>query len=255
MNSNRRDFLQASLATGLGLGAVSLTQTAQGAEHSAGLIKAGDVVLFQGDSITDTGRSRETADTPNVKSTLGKGYAWLAGSQLLVDFPENSLKIYNRGISGNKVHQLADRWDVDALNLKPNVVSILIGVNDIWHGINGKYEGTIETYEKDYRALLKRTREALPDVKLVICEPFVLRSGSVAENLEKWFPLFDKYRAVAKAVSDEFKAVFVPFQSAFDRAVAYAPPENWAGDGVHPSSDGASLMAHEWLKAVHHAKA
>ncbi len=250
MNTNRRHFLQTSLAAGTGLAALSLPQTGIAAEKRHGLIREGITILFQGDSITDTGRSRQTADTPNVKSTLGKGYAWLAGSQLLVDFPKDTIKVYNRGISGNKVHQLAARWDVDCLDLKPDVLSILIGVNDIWHRLNGKYEGTVETYENDYRALLKRTKEALPEVKLVICEPFVLRCGAVNDS---WFPEFDKFRAAAKKLSEEFKTVFVPFQSAFDRAIEYAPPENWAADGVHPTSDGASLMAHEWIKAVAHA--
>jgi lysophospholipase L1-like esterase len=247
MSESRREFLRASLAAGVGLGAVSLGQSVQAAQAGAGLFKPGSVILFQGDSITDTRRSRMTADTPNLKSTLGNGYAWLAGSQILVDHAGADLKVFNRGISGNKVYQLSERWDVDCLALKPDVVSILIGVNDIWHKLNGKYDGTVEIYENDYRALLARTKQALPDVKLVVCEPFVLKCGAVNES---WFPAFDGYRAAAKKLADEFKAVFVPFQAAFDQAVAYAEPAVWAGDGVHPTGDGAALMAHEWLKAV-----
>jgi lysophospholipase L1-like esterase len=128
-------------------------------------------------------------------------------------------------------------------------LSILIGVNDIWHKLNGKYDGTVEVYERDYRALLERTRQALPNIKLVICEPFVLRCGAVNDT---WFPLFDEYRAAARRVADSFQATFVPFQSMFDEAVQLAPPNHWAGDGVHPSAFGASLMAHNWLKAVVH---
>ena len=145
----------------------------------------------------------------------------------------------------SKVYQLAERWDADCLTLKPNVLSILIGVNDIWHKLNGNYEGTLEKYEHDYRALLERTRKALPKVKLVICEPFVLRCGAVSE---KWFPEFDTYRAAAKKVANSFHATFVPFQTMFDEAVKYASPEHWAKDGVHPTVEGASLMAHEWLR-------
>ena len=102
-------------------------------------------------------------------------------------------------------------------------------------------------YESDYRKLLKRTIKSLPNVKLVICEPFVLRCGAVTD---KWFPEFDKFRAVAKNISTEFNAHFVPFQSMFDKATAIAPPEHWAKDGVHPSSNGSALMAHFWLKSV-----
>lgn len=247
---NRRDFLTGSLAIGASSLAGALAQQAEAALPAHSPIAPGSVILFQGDSITDAGRSRETAAEPNIMSTLGKGYAWMAGSHLLVDYPDAGLKVFNRGISGHKVYQLAERWDADCLDLKPNILSILIGVNDIWHKLNGKYDGTVETYEKDYRALLQRTKTALPDVKLVICEPFVLKCGAVNDS---WFPEFDAFRAAAKKVAAEFQAVFVPFQGAFDRAVAYAPPEHWAADGVHPSPYGAALMAHEWILAVGHA--
>ncbi|MDB6109434.1 MAG: Lipolytic protein family [Pedosphaera sp.] len=245
---NRRKFLTIS---GAALGAAGLAglspASANAAETGRKLVGKNDVVLFQGDSITDAGRSREKAGTLNDQAAMGSGYAWLAGAELLVDRPKDGLKVFNRGISGNKVFQLADRWQADCLDLKPNVLSILIGVNDIWHKLDGKYQGTVETYERDYRALLERTRKALPKVKLVICEPFVLRCGAIND---KWFPEFDEYRAAAKRVAGTFRATFVPFQTMFDEAVKYAPAEHWANDGVHPSAAGASLMAHEWLRAV-----
>jgi lysophospholipase L1-like esterase len=183
----------------------------------------------------------------NKQPGLGTGYAWLAAAELLIDRQDDALTFYNRGVSGNKVYQLAERWKEDCLELKPNVLSILIGVNDLWHKLNGKYEGTLEIYERDYKELFERTRKALPRVKLVICEPFVLRCGAVDE---KWFPEFDAYRATAKKVAKHFRATFVPFQAMFDEAVKYAPPEHWAKDGVHPTPAGAALMAHLWIEAV-----
>ena len=183
----------------------------------------------------------------NNHKALGRGYSWFAAANLLTEFPDHDLKIFNPGISAHKVHQLAARWERDCLNLKPDVLSVLIGGNDIRHRLNGNYDGTVATYESDYRKLLKRTIKVLPDVKLVICEPFVLRCGAVTD---KWFPEFDKLRAAAKKISNEFKAHFVPFQSMFEQATAIAPPEHWAKDGVHPSSNGAALMAHFWLKSV-----
>jgi lysophospholipase L1-like esterase len=215
------------------------------------LIGANAVVLFQGDSITDAGRDRSREQNANDARALGNGYALLAASQLLIEHGAG-LKIYNRGISGNKVFQLAERWDADCISRTPDVVSILIGVNDIWHKLNGQYDGTVEVYERDYRALLERTRQALPRVKLVICEPFVLRCGAVND---KWFPDFDGYRAAAKRVAGDFKAVFIPFQSMFDEAAQKAPPAHWAADGVHPTMAGAQLMAQAWLRAVSHAGA
>ena len=120
-------------------------------------------------------------------------------------------------------------------------------MNDIWHGLNGRYDGTVKTYEDNYRKLIQRTKKHLPKVKLVICEPFVLKCGAVNE---KWFPEFDGYRAASKKIANENHALFVPFQSMFDEAVKYAEAKHWAGDGVHPSPHGASLMAHFWLQSV-----
>jgi lysophospholipase L1-like esterase len=210
------------------------------------LIEAGQTILFQGDSITDSSRSKEKQDA-NSPLALGKGYAWLAAAQVLVDRPEEGLKFFNRGISGNKVYQLAERWQADCLDLKPDVLSILIGVNDLWHKLKHNYTGNLEKYESDYRALVGRTKEALPAVRLVICEPFVLKFGNVDDA---WFPEFDGYRAAAKKIADEAGAPFVPFQSMFDSAAKIAPPERWLVDGVHPTPDGAALMAHWWLKVV-----
>src|ERR1700749_1882086 len=93
-----------------------------------------DVILFQGDSITDWGRDRSKS-TPNNTSALGSGYVIFTSGQLLLEHPEKNLQIYNKGIAGNKVYQLAERWDADCLALKPNVLSIHIGVNDYWHTI------------------------------------------------------------------------------------------------------------------------
>lgn len=248
----RRQFLQSLAAVGAaGMAGTSAAVTQADDEHAHlhSLIAPGDIVLFQGDSITDAGRSRETAGTPNVQSTLGGGYAWMAAAGLLTNPHLEGLQVYNRGISGNKVFQLAERWQEDCLDLQPNVLSILIGVNDIWHALNGNYDGTRETYENDYRALLTRTLEALPEVKLVICEPFVLKAGAVNDS---WFPEFDGYRETARSLAEEFRAVFVPFQTMFDAAVAYAAPDHWAGDGVHPSAFGAALMAQHWLMATGH---
>ena len=225
---------------------VSSLAQKNGQANAPSPLAQGDVILFQGDSITDAGRNKSNPQANNQKF-FGKGYAWMAASNLLVEKSDLKLTLHNRGISGNKVHQLADRWDRDCLNLKPDLISILIGVNDIWHGLNGRYDGTVKTYEEDFHKLLERTRKALPSVRLVICEPFVLKCGVVNDS---WFPEFDKYRAAAKKMATKHEATFVPFQSMFDEAIQYAEPQHWAGDGVHPSSHGAALMAHYWTQTV-----
>jgi lysophospholipase L1-like esterase len=251
-NLNRRGFLKASglTAGSAGLAALTGVSESRAAEvwpPAHPLIWDGDTVLFQGDSITDMGRNHQKGATPNDQAGIGTGYAWLAAAELLVDRPKAGLKIFNRGISGNKVFQLAERWQADCLDLKPDVLSILIGVNDFWHTLNGQYNGTVAVYERDFNALLQRTRKALRGTKFIICEPFVLRCGSVNE---KWFPEFDHYRAAARRVADARGAIFIPFQAMFDEAVKYAAPSHWSADGVHPTAAGASLMAHAWLNHV-----
>lgn len=241
----RRAFVRTAMAAGGALAfAGGMPRQTRAAEVSRP--KPGTVVLFQGDSITDAGRDRKSGD-PNSSSGLGRGYPCLLGGALLADYPEAQLSVYNRGISGNKVSDLAARWQEDTIALKPGILSILIGVNDIWHKLAGRYNGTVEDYENGYRALLKQTRTELPDTRVIVCEPFVLRCGAVNES---WFPEFDQRRAVAKKLAGEFGLTFVPFQWMFDEAVKCAKPEYWAADGVHPTLAGHSLMAATWREVV-----
>lgn len=205
------------------------------------------VILYQGDSITDSGRNKEDTGF-NTARNLGSGYPLLAGAAILNKYEALNLKIYNKGISGNKVFQLAERWDKDCLELKPDVVSILIGVNDIWHKLNGTYNGTAEIYRNDYVALLERTIKALPNVKLIICEPFAVKGVKAVDD--KWYPEFFDYQKAAKDIARQFRATFIPFQSVFDEAQKRAPGSYWTGDGVHPSLAGAQLMAKAWMKAL-----
>lgn len=208
-------------------------------------LKTNDIVLFQGDSITDARRNK-TESGANNPDALGSGYVFLASANLMGSQPEKDLKIYNRGISGNKVYQLAERWERDTLAIQPDVLSILIGVNDFWHMMNGAYKGTLDTYRNDYRSLLQLTKEKLPNVQLIIGEPFALNGTSVKPN---WFPLFHDYRKVAKEIAEEFKAVFIPYQQIFDKALELAPVSYWVPDGVHPSLAGAQLMANAVTQA------
>jgi lysophospholipase L1-like esterase len=205
-----------------------------------------DIVLFQGDSITDAGRDRN-AKTPNTSQMMGSGYVIQAAAELLFKHADKNLKIYNKGISGNKVNQLAERWNADCIELKPSVLSILIGVNDFWH-IKGGYKGTVKVYEDDYRALLQRTVEALPNVKLIIGEPFAVPGIKAVDD--SWYPEFDSYRAVAKKLADEFNAAFIPYQAAFDEAQKHAPGAYWTYDGVHTSLAGTYLMANTWMQVL-----
>jgi lysophospholipase L1-like esterase len=248
-NNSRRSFLKKA-AFGM-LAAVSIPEIVI-ASMGKGEIKKvtlqkDQTILFQGDSITDAGRNREDMSFNNARA-LGSGYTMLAAADLLEEYASLNLKIYNKGISGNKVYQLADRWDADCLDLKPDVLSILIGVNDIWHKLNGTYNGTIEIYRNDYIALIERTLKALPKVKLIICEPFAVPGVKAVDD--KWYPEFYEYQKAAREVADKFGASFVPYQRVYDKAITKSPGAYWTGDGVHPTLAGAQLMAEAWTEVI-----
>ena len=247
--NNRRNFVRnAALGTMAALASPGIIATAFAAEKGKRVtLEENDVVLFQGDSITDWGRDKNKS-APNDFGALGSGYVLLTASVLLRDHAAKNLQIYNNGISGNKVFQLADRWDTDALALKPNVLSIMIGVNDYWHTVTSGYKGTIDTYKGDYRKLLDRTKKALPNIKLILAEPFALKDVKAVDA--SWYPAFDTYRQAAHDIAGEYGAAFVPYQTVMDEALKLAPAKYWSLDGVHPSPAGASLMAKAWLEAV-----
>ncbi|MEM9015874.1 MAG: SGNH/GDSL hydrolase family protein [Verrucomicrobiota bacterium] len=240
--TDRRNFLATGLAA-----ATAATSASTLSAGEAVKIQGGEVILFQGDSITDARRDKKTQEANHAQS-LGYGYPAHISGGLLFEHAGAGLTIHNRGISGNKVPDLEARWQVDCIDLKPNLLSILIGVNDIWHKLNGRYDGTPEVYRDGFTNLVASTKEALPGLALVICEPFVLRCGAVTDD---WFPEFETRRSYAESVAKEAGAIWVPFQKAFDEAVAAGtPPEYWAGDGVHPSVAGHALMAATWRKSV-----
>lgn len=248
--SRRSFFLNAGIGTAAFAGLPLLVNSCSGKDPVARIsdyFSTGDVLLFQGDSITDAGRDREN-ELPNNGRSFGGGYAFLAASWLLEALAQKDLTIYNRGISGNKVYQLNERWEEDCLSLKPDVLSILIGVNDYWHMRNGNYDGTSEVYENDYRALLNRTREHFPDIKLIICQPFILTDTEAVD--ESWVEPFRPFQEIAQKICQEFGAVWVPFQEAFSNSIESAHPAYWTHDGVHPSMAGAQLMAKTWLEAL-----
>lgn len=239
---NRREFIVTAAAV------AGAAQRPIGAitDPPQGPAKKGRVVVFQGDSITDTGRNRDSHD-PNSAGALGNGYPLLVASAVLAARAAEGLQFYNRGISGNKVPDLQQRWTSDTLDLKPDVLSILIGVNDIWHKLGGRYNGTVQDYEQQYTTLLADTRRALPQVRLIVLEPFVLRTGAVDA---RWFPEFDERRAAAARVARGSHAAFVPLQKVFDQHVRTAPPEYWAADGVHPTPAGHAVIAEQWRHAA-----
>src|SRR5438445_604090 len=177
----------------------------------------------------------------------GGGSGTVAAAALAAH-PDGALRFYNRGVSGDKVPDLTSRWATDTLPLEPDVLSILVGVNDFWHKLSKGYTGTVQQYEDQYVALLEQTRRALPRVRVLVLEPFVLRCGAVDEH---WFPEFDERRAAARRVAQRAGASFVPLQAVFDDLSRRATPQYWAADGVHPTPAGHALLAEQWRRPGH----
>jgi len=212
-------------------------------------IKAGNnmVILFQGDSITDGNRGRN-ADLNHI---MGHGYAFSIAGRLGADFPEKKMIFYNRGISGNKVNDLAKRWQTDTLDLKPDVLSILVGINDAASVVFQREPViSVEKYEELYQSLLDQTLLKFPNVLFVLCEPFILKVGKVKDNWDSFSADIEKRQAIVRKLSLKYNAVYVGFQDVFNKACEKAPAVYWMWDGVHPTVPGHELMAREWMKQV-----
>ncbi len=205
-------------------------------------------LLFQGDSITDCSRARE--DMEDIRHTpLGNGYAALLAAEIYGDQPEKDWRIFNRGISGNRVVDLYARWKKDALVLKPDVLSILIGVNDTWHEYNNQNGVEVPRYDEFLRRLLSWSLETLPELKIVLLEPFVLPFGAVGPE---WPAEIAQRGEVVRQAAADFGAVFVPLQNEFTKAAEKYGMEYWLRDGVHPTYAGHRLIAKQWMKAAGH---
>ena len=197
-------------------------------------------VLFQGDSITDGNRGR-SADPNHI---LGHGYAFIIAAKFGDAMAERDLTFINRGISGNTVLDLLKRWQTDTLDLKPDILSILIGVNDKGKGV------PMDQYEQVYDKLLTDTKAANPKIKLVLCEPFVV--NHLAKTPPNGSPNADivKRQEIVAKLAKKHGAAIVHFQKALDEACKRAPAIHWIWDDVHPTYSGHQVLADEWERVV-----
>jgi len=208
----------------------------------------GDTILFTGDSITDCGRNRTEENMQ--ENAAGWGYANLLTAAFLHDYPQLGLTIYNRGISGNRIVDLYARAKEDCYNLRPSVVSILIGVNDLWAEYKRGTGVEAEKYRKIYDLMLTEARERLPDVRFVLLEPFSLRGVPEVGDYRAWQKELAVRQGIVKDLAQKHDAIFVPLQAAFDAACAQASDTYWLYDGVHPTGAGHGLIAQAWKKEV-----
>ena len=200
-------------------------------------------ILFQGDSITDAGRSREN------DNDRGTGYPTFVSAELGLKYP-GEYKFINRGISGNRIVDLYARIKCDFINLKPDYLTILIGINDVWHEVGSRNGVDNKKFFKVYSDLIEEIKTMLPSIEIFILEPFVLK-GSATEEDWNVFKSETKLRAEsAKAVAEKFGLTFIPLQDKFDEAEKKAESSYWLGDGVHPTAAGHEIIANEVVKAL-----
>jgi lysophospholipase L1-like esterase len=201
-------------------------------------------ILFQGDSITDAFRKPEEV---NPAFQLGNGYAFLVGAHLAAGHPERKFELINRGVSGHRVQDLAARWQEDALDLRPDVLSLLIGVNLIIRRQDGKPDLSDSEFFQYYRGLLDPLRAQNPRIKLILLEPYLLEAGAVTAG---WKAGLSPIQAGIARIAQEYGAVFIPLQRIFDEALSLAPAAYWAYDGIHATHAGFGLIAKAWLAAA-----
>ena len=209
-------------------------------------------ILFQGDSITDAGRDRSGDDR---LGSCGFGYPHLVRARLGVDRPAG-YDVIDRAVSGFRVVDVYAQVGRDIINRRPDYLSILLGINDVWHGIGDEPNGVdAAKFERVYDMLLSEVNAALPGCRVMILEPFVLCASATmaCEAIPDRWEIFSRevpLRArAAERVAKKHGATFVPLQKAFDEACKLAGADWWLADGVHPTAAGHELITREWLKA------
>lgn len=208
-------------------------------------LRQGAVILFEGDSITDGGRWREGNDYNHI---MGQDYAYVIAAELGSRYPERRATFVNKGVGSSQVTGMAERWETDVLALKPDVLSILIGVNDAL--MTGDKAESVTTFEATYDRLLAETLKALPGVRIVLGEPFVLPVGRQRETYAASRAAVKERQEVVARLGAKYRLPVIDYQRVFDAASGRAPAAFWSWDGVHPTYAGHGLMAREWMRVM-----
>ncbi len=190
-------------------------------------------VLFQGDSITDCNRN----DFP----PFGNGYV----NQVAKVFPQ--LNIINHGISGNRVIDLKERWQSDTIEQNPDILCILVGVNEVWHYLKYGKPYTDQQYEQDLNLIIDQAKAANPQLKLIMMAPFLFEVGVVTAD---WLAPLARLRSLFTKTAAIKADVFIDLQSVLNLALSHASMEELCGDGVHPRDLGHTAIAEAFIKVL-----
>ena len=204
------------------------------------------LILFQGDSITDGNRLK--TNEWDLNHQMGHGYQFIINAKLGAMYPEKDYRFINRGISGNRIADLYDRWENDTVRYSPDILSILVGVNDVHFYLENGSGSLADRYEEIYQMLIDKVIKNKADTKIVVCEPFVLPVKGKEEYAEKMMYYLEPIQQKAKLIAERNDAVFVPLQQKFTELGKKSGNEYWIWDGVHPTVCGHQVIADEWMR-------
>ncbi|MEI8089240.1 MAG: SGNH/GDSL hydrolase family protein [Opitutaceae bacterium] len=213
------------------------------------LIRDRSTLLFIGDSITDCGRDATGNPTPwNLNTGLGRGYVEHVASHFGAVHPESNIRVINRGISGDTVRDLAARWSTDVIAAKPDWLSIMIGINDVWRQFDQplvpEAHVPLELYERTLARLVRNTRPKVSG--LILMTPYFIEPNR-ADPMRR---CMDEYGAIVKKIARRHKACCVDTQAAFDTVLVHTHPMTLAWDRIHPNSTGHTILARAFLSAI-----
>lgn len=201
-------------------------------------------IIFQGDSITDCGRNTNNGSMLSI----GQGYALIATAEIMARHP-GEYQCFNYGVSGNRIVDIYARIKGEGWNAEPDIISLLIGINDVWHELDWRNGVNPRRFRNMYRTLISDTQIESPKTKMIILEPFILKGSATESKWDDFISLSLENAKIARETAEEFGQVFVPLQDVFNKACEKAPADFWLADGVHPTPAGHRLIADEWLKA------
>lgn len=208
-------------------------------------------ILFQGDSITDGNRYKTEEDRWDGNHQIGHSYAFIVTGDMMANYPERHLRFYNRGVSGNTVVELDQRWEDASILMNPDVLSIHIGTNDVARC--EKLEDRPSYYEKFdrlFRGILTQSRENNPDLQIILMEPFRLHVAKheTEEQRKDRFEILFHITEMEKKIAQDFDALYIPTQEMFAQACQKRDAVYWSWDGVHPTEAGHYLLAQQWMR-------
>ena len=198
-------------------------------------------ILFQGDSVTDAGRDRSDPHD------MGNGYPRFASAMIQDSFPDTEFEFIDLGISGNRTEHLVERMEADFIEIQPDIVSILIGVNDVWHHYAFEYvETTDEQFESNYRTLLDAIKSRTT-ARILMIQPFLLETVDPAK--QELCEELARKQAIVKRLADEYADAYLPLDEVL-HSMTEEEPAYYAADGVHPTPDGACCIGEAYLGAI-----